>query len=217
MDFLDDPQLRPLYEDSYTFTLDGITFTIRCKIDTFGVHYFPDAWSSTGERAAARMLPWRNTFNDLNFVNPPTWLVKVINPDYSMYTEKQRATRREPARPPELYIPLWELPHIQGPLRHWAQEHPFLGRKRDLIRSWKSRRGLIELCKYDLQEFHHLEISAYDAATKQYGEKTRIPGSRVQLESVGEAMAQVAGARERKVLTPQSKKIRKVIPFPEQV
>ncbi len=32
MDLLDDPQLRPLYEDTYTFPLDGIRFTIRCKM-----------------------------------------------------------------------------------------------------------------------------------------------------------------------------------------
>jgi hypothetical protein len=111
---------------------------------------------------------------------------------------------------------LWELPHIQVPIRRWAKEHPFIGRKRDLIRSWKSRRGLIELCKYDLQEYHHLEISAYDVATKQYGEKTRIPGYREHLAAIGEAMAQVAGAREQKRPSEKPRRTRKVIPFPEQ-
>ena len=217
MDFLDDPQLKTRYEDTYTFTLDSITFTIRCKIDALGVVYFPDALKSTGERASGRMLRWQNAFNDLNFVRPPAWLVNAISPDYSMFTEAQRARPRqgEPAQPPELYIPLWELPHIQGKLRHWAREHPFIGRQRDLVRSWKSRRGLIEVCKYELQDTHHLEICVYDVERKQYREKTRIAGSREQLEAVGATMAQVAGAREQKIRAPKpAKKTRKVIPFP---
>jgi len=208
----DDPQFHAIYEDSHQFVLDGVTFIIRCKVNSFGVTYFPDAIGPDGEKAAARMLPWRNTFNDLVFVDPPAWLVNAIHPDYSMFTERQKATRREPAHPPELYIPLWELPEIQRKLRHWAREHPFIGRERDLIRSWKSRRGLIEVCKYALQESHHLEISSYDATRKQYGDKTRISGGREHLEAVGQAIAQVAGARE---VQTRKKQPRKIIPFPE--
>jgi hypothetical protein len=87
--------LKAIYEDTYSFELDGIAFTIRCKIDSFGVHYFPDAWHRSGERAAGRMLRYNTDFNDLNFVAPPSWLVNNISPDYSMFTEKQKATRRE--------------------------------------------------------------------------------------------------------------------------
>lgn len=198
-EFFNDPRFQAIYRDTYTFTLDGVIFTIRCKIDSFGVVYFPDA-SKNDQTAPGRMLPWRNTFNDLTFVDPPQWLITSISSDNSMFTPAQKARPRqgEPAQPPELYIPLWELPDIQGPLRHWAKEHPFIERERELITSWKSRRGCIEVCKYALQEEHHLEISSYDTVNKCYGEKTRIAGNREQLVAVGLAMAQVAGAKEVK-------------------
>jgi len=44
----DDPQFDAIYEDSYQFVLDGISFSIRCRIDSFGVTYFPDAINQVG-------------------------------------------------------------------------------------------------------------------------------------------------------------------------
>lgn len=208
----EDPQFQAIYEDSYQFVLDGITFSIRCKVDSFGVTYFPDAIHPSGERAAARMLPWCNTFNDLVFINPPAWLVNAINPEYSMYTEAKKKTRREPAQPAELSIPLWETPSIQRPLQRWAKEHPFIGCQREVLRSYKSRRGVIEVCKYQRHDTHHLEVIVYHAATKTYKEPERIGGDREALECFAEAYAHVAGAREVQV---RKRKPRKIIPFSE--
>jgi len=211
-----DPSFKAIFEDMYTFTLDGITVSVRCKIDSWGVHYYPDAISSIGEKAAARILPWRNPFEGLVFAHPPAWLIRAINPDYSMYTEAQKGNKRrgEEARPPELYIPLWELPEIQGPLKHWAREHPFIGRKREVLKAWKSRRGTIEVIKYDLQEHHHLEIRRYDTTTRTYSEAERLAGHAGDLLHIAGAMSAVAGMREQKVKVSKPKKEKKVIPFP---
>ncbi len=107
-EILNDAQFKAIYEDSYIFDLDGITFAIGCKIDSFGVMYFPDAISPGGQRVAGRLLAFRTTFNNLNFAHSPQWLVNAISPDYSMFTPAQKAHPRQgkPARPPELYIPL---------------------------------------------------------------------------------------------------------------
>ena len=207
----DDPQFQAIFEDASTFTLDGVAFTIRCKVNSFGATYYPDA-TKDGQVAQARMLPWRNTFNDLVFVNPPAWLVNAINPEYSMYTEAKKKTRREPAQPAELYIPLWETPSIQRPLQRWAKEHPFIGCQREVLRSYKSRRGIIEVCKYQRHDTHHLEVIAFQAATKTYQEPERIAGDRDSLERLAESYAHVAGAREVRRRTKQP---RKIIPFPE--
>lgn len=201
--------LKTIYEDTCTFKLDGITFAIYCRIDQYGQHYSPDAMNKDGARASGRMLPWRDPFNGLNFANPPAWLINAISPDYSMYTEPQRATRKEPAQPAELYIPLWELPKIQGSLKYWAREHPFIGRTRTLFKAYKSRRGTIEICQFAMHETAHLEIRVYDAATQSYGEAERIPGDQAVLEGIAATMAVVAGMREVKVKQPKPKREKK--------
>lgn len=214
MELLNDPQFKTIYEDVYTFVLDGITFTIKCRIDSFGTHYYPDAHNQQGERATGRMLPWRNPFEGLNFASPPNWLINAISSEYSMYTEPQKKTRRDPAQPGEFYIPLWELPHIQGPLKYWAREHPFIGCEKEILNSWKNARGLIEVVKYQRHEHQYLEIMAWNTQTKQYGEPERIPGYQRTLEVLGERLAQVAGSRPRAIKKPKPKREKKVIQFP---
>jgi hypothetical protein len=194
-----DPMVKPFYEDEYTFELDGVKFVIRCRISQTGVTYFPDAINKDGVAAHGRMLPWRNTFNDLNFARLEDWLVHAIPYEHGMFTEAQKKTRHEPARPPELHIPLWELPDIQYPLRRWAKEHPFIGREREVFRRWQNRRGKIEIVQYRLQETPHLEVSTWNAETKAYETPERLAGYRSTLEPVAEEMAKVAGMSERSV------------------
>ena len=193
--FCGEPERQACYEDSTSFLLAGVRFTIDCRVTSDGISYHPHA-SKDGRVAQAQQLPPRHPFHSLTFVNPPAWLIHAITADQSRAIEAHRESRKDPTSPPALSLPLWEHPEIEAMLLAWSQEHPFLGGVREVCRAWRSRRGVIAVCKYALQDVYHLEITPTHAESREPAETTRLPGDRAQLEAMGEAMAQVAGAKE---------------------
>lgn len=192
---LGDHAHSPIYEDTYTFTFCGIQFMLHCKIDRFGVIYFPSA--RFGDQVVdGRMLRETTNFHELNFAAPPAWLLHHIGPEYSVYDEPRR--RGQHKSDGELVVFLfWE--GVIEPIQAWAKEHRFLGRERTVLRSWKTARGTIEVCVYPMHFQPYLEIARWDSESHTSKTPERIAGDKDQLLHLAAAIAMVAGARERKV------------------
>ena len=111
-----------LYEDTYTFDLGDVRFTISHHIDEDGCMYLPMAELGS-ERVIGRPIYDAHPFFEaLRFAPPPAWLTQATE-GYSTIYERPRGRGKE-GRDPELVVVLLGAEDIRTALCAWAAQHP---------------------------------------------------------------------------------------------